>query len=227
MKNIFVIVPVYNESKVVIKVIKELQKKFKNIVCVDDCSTDDSFFKLKKLKRITLIKHIINQGQGAALQTGINFAKLNKADLFVTFDSDGQHSATEAAAMIKKINSMNVDIILGSRFKKKSLQLEIPVFRRIILKIAIIISNLFSGLRLTDTHNGLRVFNRRFSNTLNIKMNGMSHPNEFLDNIKKNNLKYLEYPTKIKYNNYTINKGQKNINSLNILFDIIINKIKK
>lgn len=227
MKNIFVIVPVYNESKVLTKVIKNLKKKFKNIICIDDCSTDDSYFKLKKLKDIILIKHIINQGQGAALQTGINFAKLKKADIFVTFDSDGQHSVKEAEDMVKEINFKNVDIILGSRFKETSFKSEIPFLRRQILKKAVVISNLFSGLRLTDTHNGLRVFNRRFANKLNIKMNGMSHPNEFLDIIKKNNLKYLEFPTKIKYNKYTINKGQKNINSLNILFDIIINKIIK
>ena len=99
MSNIYLIVPFYNEGNILIKVIKELQKYFTNIICIDDGS--DKKFKIKKKLGIHLIQHPINLGQGAALQTGITFALEKKAKIIVTYDADGQHSCKDVLAMIK------------------------------------------------------------------------------------------------------------------------------
>lgn len=219
----FVIIPVYNESKTLIKVIKNLKKKFRNIVCVDDGSNDNIYYEIEK-EKIFYLRHEINLGQGAALQTGINFAKKKGGNYFITFDGDGQHKVKDAYNMTRLIVKNNFDIILGSRFEKKNNS--IPWSRKIILKIGIIITRLLSNLKITDVHNGLRVFNLKFANKLKIVENRMSHPSDFLENITKNNFKYSEYPTNIIYSKYSIAKGQKNINSLNIFFDMIIRFLK-
>lgn len=219
IKDVFVIIPVFNEERMIGSVVDSLKKKFANIVCVDDGSSDKSLAIIKS-KNVHTLKHLINLGQGASLQTGIDFGILNGARYFLTFDSDGQHNLKDSLQMIKLIKKTNFDVILGSRFLNNQHQKEIPFLRKLILKIAIKLSNFFSNVNLTDTHNGLRVFNLKFAKKLEIKLNRMSHPSDFLKNISKNKFKFKEYSSKIIYSDYSISKGQKNINSFNILFDM-------
>ena len=220
IKDVFVIIPVFNEERMIGTVVDTLKKKFTNIICVDDGSSDKSLDIIKS-KNIHTLKHLVNLGQGASLQTGIDFAILNGAKFFLTFDSDGQHNLKDSIQMIRLIKKTNLDIILGSRFLNNQHQKKIPYLRKLLLKIAIKLSNFFSDVNLTDTHNGLRVFNLRFAKKLKIKLNRMSHPSDILKNISKNKFKFKEYPSKIVYSDYSISKGQKNINSFNILFDMI------
>ena len=219
IKDVFVIIPVFNEERMIGSVVDSLKKKFANIVCVDDGSSDKSLAIIKS-KNVHTLKHLINLGQGASLQTGIDFGILKGARYFLTFDSDGQHNLKDSLQMIKLIKKTNFDVILGSRFLNNQHQKEIPFLRKLILKIAIKLSNFFSNVNLTDTHNGLRVFNLKFAKKLEIKLNRMSHPSDFLKNISKNKFKFKEYSSKIIYSDYSISKGQKNINSFNILFDM-------
>lgn len=220
IKDTYVIVPVFNEEKMIGKVLDLLKKRFTNIVCVDDGSSDKSLAVIKS-KNVYVLEHLINLGQGASLQTGINFAILNGAKFFLTFDSDGQHNIKDAIQMIKIIKRYKLDIILGSRFINDQYKKQIPLFRKLVLKIAIQLSNFFSKLDLTDTHNGLRVFNLKFAKKLKIKFDRMSHPYDILINISKNKFKFKEYPSNIVYSDYSLSKGQKNINSFNILFDMV------
>jgi glycosyltransferase involved in cell wall biosynthesis len=223
--NTFVIVPVFNEEKIIGLILELLKKQFTNIVCIDDGSSDRSFDIIKS-KNVYILKHLINLGQGAALQTGINFAILKGAKFFLTFDSDGQHSLKDAMQMIKILKKNKIDIIFGSRFLNFKYQKKIPTFRRLILKLGVILSNFLSDIKLSDTHNGLRVFNLRFAKKLQIKFDGMSHPHSFFTNTYKYKFKYFEYPTNVIYSKYSLSKGQKNINSINILFDVIFSKFR-
>jgi glycosyltransferase involved in cell wall biosynthesis len=221
MKNIYLVVPFYNEGKILHNVIKKLKKNFLNIICIDDGS--DYKYKLKaKYPGIHLIEHPINLGQGAALQTGIDFALKKKAEIIVTFDSDGQHSCKDTLEMIKLLKKNKLDLVQGSRFLKEKNQ--IPYVRKLLLKIAIIVSNYFDNTKFTDTHNGLRVFNSKFAKKINIKNYRMSHPHDINQLVYKYKFKFMEYPTNIRYTNYSLSKGQKNINSINILFDILVSK---
>ena len=221
----FVIVQFYNEGKVLINVIKKLKNNFKNIICVDDGSDKKNQIGKYKLG-VFLIKHPINLGQGAALQTGINYAIKKKAKTIVTFDADGQHSAKDAIEMIKLLKKNNLDLVQGSRFYKKQNN-NIPFIRKIILRVATIIANFFDNTQFTDTHNGLRVFNLSFAKKINIKNYRMSHPHDINKLVSKYNFKFSEYPTNIKYTHYSLSKGQKNLNAINILFDILISQLIK
>lgn len=224
-KDTFIIIPFYNEGKILNKVINKLKFFFDHIICVDDGSTIEHSIYKSKLG-VYLIKHPINLGQGAALQTGIEFAINKKAKTVATFDADGQHSIKDLIKMIYLLKTEKYDLVQGSRFIKKT-NSNVPFLRKIILKFAILIANFFDNTNLTDTHNGLRVFNSKFAKKINIKNNRMSHPHDINKLIFVNKFKFKEFPTKIKYTKYSMAKGQKNLNAINILFDILISQMIK
>lgn len=220
-----IIVPVYNEAKVIRKVILDLLKHFKYVVCVNDGSKDTSVDEILKTKAM-LVNHPINMGQGAALQTGVEFARdLSDVKYYVTFDADGQHRISDAKKMLGILRQGKYDIILGSRFLGKTVGMKKS--KRMILKLAIRFSNATSGVKLTDTHNGLRVFNRHVAQTMQITMPDMAHASEILEIISKNHYRYKEVPVVIEYTDYSRSKGQTLINAVNIGFDTLLRKISK
>ncbi len=224
--DVYIIIPVYNEGGVIAEVIKNTQKTFKNVICIDDGSKDDSAKKIEKAGAY-LLRHPINMGQGAALQTGVEFARsFEDARYFATFDADGQHRVEDVLAMVKELRNGEVDIVLGSRFLGRDAE-NIPKIKKIILRLAIKFSNATSGIKLTDTHNGLRVFNRNVAENLQITMSDMAHASEFLEIIRENKFRYKEIPVKIIYTDYSRSKGQSILNAINIAFDVMLQRISR
>ena len=224
-KKVALVIPVYNEAMQIRKTIESIPKSFDKLICVDDGSVDDSSNEIKKT-RATLLRHCCNLGQGAALQTGIEFALLDSSvDYIVTFDADGQHQISDVIKMIEVINAKKVDIVLGSRFLGKAENM--GTGKKILLKLATRFSNFTSGVKLTDTHNGLRVMNRDFAQKLKLSMHDFSHASEIIEKIQLNNAKFVEYPVTIVYSDYSKNKGQSAFNAINIIMDLVLNKIGK
>jgi len=126
--------------------------------------------------------------------------------------------------MICLLQDTSSDIIFGSRFMKGSVH-NMTLTRKMMLQIARFLNYIFTGILLTDAHNGLRVMNRKTAACLKIKENRMSHATEILYLVKKNHLRYSEMPVKIKYTDYSLQKGQTTADSFRILIDIIINKL--
>lgn len=225
LRDTFVIIPVYNEAQVIREVITKLQKNFDNIICIDDGSTDASASEIAKTKA-TLIRHKHNKGQGAALRTGLQYAlAIKTAKFFVTFDADGQHRAEDALGMIAYIKKSKADIVLGSRFVGKAES--IPAVKLWVLKAAILFSNVTTGLKLTDTHNGLRVFNRNVARRLRLTCSGMAHASEIIYRVAENKFAYAEFPVTITYTDYSRSKGQSVLNSLNILKELLAYRLQK
>ena len=109
-------IPVYNEAPVIADVVRNALLTFPNIVCVDDGSRDDSSRQIATTAG-HLVRHPVNLGQGAAVQTGVEYARRQPgARYFVTFDADGQHQIGDVLRMLSRIRSEPVDIIVGSRF---------------------------------------------------------------------------------------------------------------
>ena len=161
-------------------------------------------------------------GQGAALQTGVEFARSLPVEYFVTYDADGQHRLEDVREMIRTIKRDKTDFVLGSRFLGKE-AVNMPKMKRIILKMAIRFSNITSGVKLTDTHNGLRVFNRKVANSIQITLPDMAHASEILEIIYRNKYTYTEVPVVIEYTDYSRGKGQSIINAVNI--DTLLRKV--
>jgi polyprenyl-phospho-N-acetylgalactosaminyl synthase len=215
--KIFIIVPAYNEESRIGEVIADISKYADKVVVVDDCSTDNTVKKVRG-KNVVLLRHAVNLGQGAAIQTGFDYAKLSGAEVIVTFDADGQFLASEIPAMIKPIIENKADITLGSRFKGKTINM--PLLRKVVLKVGIIFTYIFSGIKLSDTHNGFRALRRNAIDRLEITQNRMAHASEIIDKIAKSGLSYVEVPVTVKYNT-DMKKGQTNLNAIRIIASLI------
>jgi len=219
----YVIIPLYNKGGAIRAVLKDLAKDFDHIICINDGSTDDSAEQANQ-RKIIVIEHAFNLGQGAALQTGIDFALQDpEAQYFITFDADGQHDKKDALKMLAYIQAHPVDIVLGSRFlgtAKNS-----STFKRLFLKVAITFTNKTTGLKLTDTHNGLRVFNRKVAEQLKLTMPDFAHASEIVQRIADMKFIYKELPVTIHYTDYSKAHGQSVFNSVNIVFDVLLNKV--
>lgn len=220
-----IIVPAYNEGPVIKENLEKLLKEFRYVACINDGSPDNTASEAATTKAI-LVSHPVNLGQGAAIQTGIEYGIAQKFPFMATFDADGQHSIDDLKLMIKELRKdPSLDIILGSRFLGKKPE-NMSFSKKLLLKVAIGFSNMTSRLQLTDTHNGLRVFNLRTAKLLDIQMNDYSHASEILDKIHLHKLNYREFPTTIYYSDYSKAKGQASINAVNILVDQLLNMMK-
>lgn len=221
----YVIIPVYNEESVIADVVKVVAESFGNIVCVNDGSRDHSSEKILTTSAL-LVNHPINLGQGAAIQTGIEYAlKDPNAQYFVTFDADGQHDLEDVKKMLDYIRKEGVDVVLGSRFLGGSQNM--TRLKKAVLKAAVKFSNFTTGLSLTDAHNGLRVFNRKVAENLDITMPDMAHASEIIHRIAEHEFKYKELPVTITYTDYSKAKGQSIMNAVNITFDVLLQKVTK
>ena len=157
--DVCVIVPVYNEALTVATTVSDLLASFDHVVCVDDGSTDGSAA-LAHEAGATVLRHVLNRGQGAALRTGFDHVlRHTSAAYAVTFDADGQHLVDDARRMVERARTEDVDVVLASRFTGSTQ--EIPRLRKLILLMAVRFTRLTSHLDVTDTHNGLRVLSRR------------------------------------------------------------------
>ena len=215
----WLVIPLYNEATVVREVISQARKIFPYVVVVDDGSKDDSARQAAAAGAI-VVRHPVNLGQGAALQTGFSYIlEKTNANYVVTFDADGQHSTTDAAAMVAAAREEELAVILGSRF----LQGPSPVGRlkRLVLRTAAAVSSRTSGMHLTDAHNGLRVIRRDVLVQLNLKQNRMAHASEIIRKIGATGLPWREFPVHIVYTDYSRSKGQSLWNSVNILVDLL------
>ena len=213
------VVPLFNEGTVVGDVIRDLRTRYPLVVCVDDGSGDDSA-QVARDAGAAVVRHPFNMGQGAALKTGIDYALRDpQMQQVVTFDADGQHQVDDAAAMIRLRESDGVDVVLGSRFLDG--RTTPSRLKRLVLRGAVWYSNLTSGVKLTDAHNGLRVLGREACEKITIEQNRMAHASELVEEIGRHRLSVAEHPVHILYTDYSRSKGQSVLNSVNIVIDML------
>lgn len=222
--NIIVVIPAYNEARVIGLVVSKVKELGYKVVVVDDGSSDNTTG-IARQSGANVVRHFINRGQGAALQTGILFAQKLKADIIVTFDADDQHQVSEIKDVVAPLLLGEVDIVLGSRFLTNDNK--ISSLKRLVLKLATWTTRLYTGIKITDTHNGFRAMNALTAQKIKINQDGMAHASEIIEEIKRNNLKYKEVPVTVNYTAYSIGKGQKLSNSFGIIWDLMISRLIK
>jgi glycosyltransferase involved in cell wall biosynthesis len=218
--DVWVVIPVFNEAPVLEEVVTEVLAVFPNVVCVDDGSRDGSVEAVLRT-RAHLVRHPVNLGQGAALQTGLTYARSRPgASYFVTFDADGQHRLEDAVRMVELARSGAADLVLGTRFAAAAA--EMPLLKRLVLRATVLLSPAGRRLGLTDAHNGLRVLTRPVAEDLDITMNGMAHASEIVSYLGRSRWRVREVPVSIRYTEYSRAKGQSLLNGVNILFDLSV-----
>jgi len=225
-KEVFVI-PCYNEAEVIEETINNILKNwYKNILVVNDWSRDNSRNILENFwNKIILLNHLKNRWQWASLETWFEYLRRYwKIDYIVCFDADWQHSLEDLKKFEEVLDkNKDIDIVFGSRFKKWS-NTNIPLSRKITLKLAILFTFFLSKIKLSDVHNGFRVFRRKILNDLKITIDWMGHASEIIDIIAKKKIKFMEVPVDIKYTEYSLTKGQSSSNAINIALRFIWNK---
>jgi glycosyltransferase involved in cell wall biosynthesis len=218
--KICAVIPCLNESERIGKVISEIIRTVPSIVCVDDCSSDNTA-EIAEAHGATVLRHCVNLGQGAALATGFDFVLKNTdSDVIVTIDGDGQHDPQDIPAMVNHLRSANYDVVFGSRFSENQPN-NIPLMKRVGLKFATALTNLSTGVKLSDTHNGFRAISRESLRLITPTQRGMAHATEMIQLTGKNGLRYSEFPVHVRYGVRNNGGGQSILNSLNILWDLI------
>lgn len=201
-----------------------IRSVFAAVIVVDDGSADDTAT-IARRAGAYVVRHPVNLGQGAAIQTGVEFARSQPdARTFVTFDADGQHRVTDVQQMIAHLDRGDVDLVIGTRFAAPEAAAAVPWLKRLVLRTVVWLSPRTRRLGLTDAHNGLRVFNRTVADSLDITMNGMSHASEFIALIAENHWRVGEEPVQVLYTDYSKAKGQSLLNGVNIVFDGLLRK---
>lgn len=221
MKNqdVWLVVPLFNEATVIGEVIRSARETFPNVVCVDDGSSDDGAEEAAKAGAV-VVRHPVNLGQGAALQTGFEYA-LTVPDMrwVATFDADGQHQTSDVLAMLDLARADGLDVVFGSRFLDD--RTKPSALKKLVLRMAVGYTNLTTKTRLTDAHNGLRLISRDVVDRIEITQNRMAHASELVAQIGAMDVRYGESPVHILYTDYSKAKGQSLWNAVNILAELI------
>lgn len=218
--EVWLVVPLYNEARVIGDVVRTARVVFPHIVCIDDGSTDNGAAEAAAAGAV-VVRHPVNLGQGAALQTGFEYAlSMPGMRWVVTFDADGQHQVQDVVAMLDKARSEGLDVVFGSRFLDERTQA--GPLKRVVLRLAVAYTNLTTRTRLTDAHNGLRVISRPVVERIDITQNRMAHASELVAQIGAMDVRYGESPVHILYTDYSRSKGQSLWNAVNILVELIL-----
>lgn len=221
MKKIAVI-PAFNEESRIAEAVRDASSFVDSVVVVDDCSRDNTA-NAARAAGATVLRHAINRGQGAALQTATEYA-LNRlgAEIVVHFDADGQMRGADIPAMVEPIASGAADVVLGSRFLGRAV--DMPTSRRIVNRLAQWFTVAISGIRLTDTHCGFRALSRRAAQEMTITLDRMAHASQIQDLVVVKKLRYVERPVTIVYSAETLAKSESSLRAFGIVKDILKDK---
>ncbi|MCW5875506.1 MAG: glycosyltransferase family 2 protein [Anaerolineales bacterium] len=222
--RIFVIVPAYNEGRVLRASLKPLLGTGYSIVVVDDGSTDNTWRQLASLA-VHRVRHPFNLGQGAALQTATSYALEAGAEYILHYDADGQHRVEDIPSLLEPVLRGEADVALGSRFLRRDDLQAVPFSRRLLLKGAVLVNWLLTGLWLSDAHNGFRALSRAAAQKIVLRENGFAHASEILQQIRTHRLRFVERPTRIRYTEYSLHKGQRFWHAFDVLVDLLIKRV--
>lgn len=216
----WIVIPAFNEARMICQVLEGVRSLEASVVVVDDCSTDGT---ASSVSGAWLLRHPINLGQGAALQSGIAFARERGATHVVTFDADGQHRVSDVLELLNCMQRTGADMVCGSRFLGSSTGMAFS--RRLVLKLAVIFQRVTSGIWLTDAHNGLRLIGPKALALINLREDRMSHASEIIDQVLEAGLKITEAPVTIDYTAYSLAKGQRSLDAIGLALNIIARKL--
>lgn len=216
------VVPAFNEAAAIGAVVAALRAEWPRVVVVDDGSADATGAEARR-HGAHVLTHLVNRGQGAALQTGLTYALRQGARYIVTFDADGQHRVEDIARLVAPLAEGRCEVALGSRFLEPGTA--VPRGRRLLLKAAVLMTRLTSRLPLTDAHNGLRALSRRAAAGIRLRLDRMAHASEIVDQIARLRLPVLELPVRVRYTAYSRAKGQRGTDAVKVLVDYLLARL--
>jgi glycosyltransferase involved in cell wall biosynthesis len=215
--KIFIVIPLFNEEKHIVKLLKDLLPYKLTILVVDDGSSDDSRFKIlnSKFQNVTLLEHKINLGKGAAMKTGAEYAFANGADAIIFMDSDGQHNSNDLQKFINKLEEKKHGAIFGSR----NLNFGAPLVRYLGNKFAsVLVSSLF-GIYISDILCGFRAITKNCYEKIKWESSGYGVETEMVIRTGKAKINFCEVPVETIYINDV--KGVTILDAFGILASVV------
>ena len=216
-----IVVPAYNEAKVIVEVIREIMDAGDYLVIVvDDGSTDDTFARAQGVEKVVALRQRINRGKGAATKTGIVAAKKLMADIIVTLDGDGQHDPKDIESLIQPIIRDGYDVVLGTRMAQPE---GMPPLKIVANKIGNLITLLLYGIYVSDSQSGLRAYSQYAATKIDTRADKYEYDSKVIREINNNRLKFIEVPIKVRYTEHSMSKPQKQgfVNGLKTLVRMI------
>ena len=224
-RKTWVVIPAYNEEKIIQDVLREIQAAgYANLIVVDDGSADNTQAKAKEIPGVIALRHRINRGKGAATKTGIEAAKMLGAVIIVTLDGDGQHNPEDICRLIRPIFEKHCDVVLGSRLLDPE---GMPGYKIWHNKIANFITWYLYGLWVSDSQSGFRAYSRHAVELINTKTDRYEYDSEVIREISTYAQKYQEVPIEVRYTEYSMGKVEKQslLNGIKTLFKMILNTL--
>ncbi len=194
--KIIAAIPAYNEERFIGSVVLKTKKYVDEVIVIDDGSTDATA-EIAMAAGAEVVKHLRNQGKGAALETAFRMARKIKAETLVLLDGDAQHNGAQIPLILKSVLQGESDVVVGSRFL--GAENHIPRYRTLGQYILTLFTNVGSRTKITDSQSGFRAFSRRAINIMNFRENGLSVESEMQFLINEKNLKVVEVPIDTKY----------------------------
>ena len=207
--RVSVVIPVYNEVETIQEIVSRVQAVDleKEIIIVDDCSTDGTLEHLKNIdhnqENVKVIYHDRNQGKGAALRTGFEVVT---GDIVIIQDADLEYDPREYHILLEPILDGRADIVYGSRFLGGPHRV-LFFWHYLGNKFLTLLSNALTNLNLTDMETCYKVFKKEVLDTLKIKSNRFGFEPEFTAKVAKKRFRIYETP--ISYSGRTYAEGKK------------------
>jgi glycosyltransferase involved in cell wall biosynthesis len=215
---LFAIVPAYQESARIARVVSDLSDHVDRVVVIDDASTDDTVDQACAAGAVVL-RHHVNRGQGAALETGHAYARKHGAEYVLHFDGDGQFSVHDIGPALQALKKAHADVLFGSRFLDD--RTNMPWAKRhVIFPISRLVNRLFVPLPLTDIHNGFRILTKEALDHIAISQDRMAHASELPAQVGHAGLRWIEFPVEVTYHEF----GQGIRGGIHILKELIFGK---
>ena len=221
-KDVYLVVPAFNEEKTVSQIIEGIAEKGYNVILVNDGSKDKTLelaieSKRKYPNQIFVVSHVINRGLGAALKTGMVLALEKGAKYIITFDADGQHEIGDIPLVCKPLVDGEADVVIGARPFE-----DMPLSKSFANYIMNALTLIFYGRNVKDSQSGLRAFTAHAADVINIVSRGYGVSSEFIKEISDKDLKLEEVTITTIYTPETQNKGTDAIVGLRILTKMVI-----
>lgn len=226
--HLVVVIPAYNESRVIGEVLRSIPNTIPGItkitpIVVDDNSTDETKAVVESCGA-RCIRHEMNLGAGGATVTGLEAAKRLKADVVVTMDADGQHNGHEMIDLLQPILAGESEVVIGSRMKRTAS--DMPFYKVLGNNALNIITFVFFRIWVSDSQSGYKAFSRKALRVIKLRTVGYEFCSEIIGEIKQRNLRYREVPISTIYTDYSRAKGQLALNAVNIVLGLLLRNIR-
>jgi glycosyltransferase involved in cell wall biosynthesis len=227
--HLVIVLPAYNEGKVIGKLIASLPKQLPGInkitpLVVDDNSKDNTSLNARRAGA-ACVRHHINMGAGGATVTGLHAAKQLDPDIIVMMDSDGQHDPQDLPQIVKPIVDGASDIVLGSRMIEGNH--DMPWVKTFGNRVMNAITFCFFHIWVSDSQSGYKALSRQTLEAMRLSTCGYEVHSEIIGEIRRLRLQFREVSIKTIYTDYSKRKGQLSLNAINIIIGLLLRPLRQ